>query len=45
MLIWLFGICVFQALTNFAPEWGATLPTLLLTIVLGQLTRPRLVAQ
>lgn len=45
MLIWLLGICVFQALTNYAPEWGATLPTLILTAVLGQLTRPRLVAE
>lgn len=45
MLIWLLGICVFQALTNYAPEWGATLPTLILTAVLGQLTRPRLVTE
>ena len=29
--IWLIGIALFQALTNLAPQWGATLPTLLLT--------------
>lgn len=45
MLVWLMGICVFQGLTHFAPEWGATLPTLVLTALLGQLTRPRLVTE
>jgi nucleobase:cation symporter-1, NCS1 family len=29
--IWLAGIAVFQLLTQLAPQWGATLPTLLLT--------------
>ena len=43
MLVWLLGICTFQGLTYFAPEWGATLPTLVLTALLGQLTRPRAV--
>ena len=42
-LIWLFGIALFQGLTHMAPEWGATLPTLALTVLLGQLTRPRLI--
>jgi hypothetical protein len=37
--IWLLGIAVFQALTNLAPQWGATLPTLLLTGVLAIATR------
>jgi len=35
------GIGVFQALTNWAPQWGATLPTLLLTGVLAIATRKR----
>ena len=39
--IWIAGIAVFQALTNFAPQWGATLPTLLLTGVLAIATRKR----
>jgi putative hydroxymethylpyrimidine transporter CytX len=37
--IWLLGIAVFQALTQWAPEWGATLPTLLLTGALAIATR------
>lgn len=37
--IWLVGIAVFQALTNWAPQWGATLPTLLLTGVLAVASR------
>lgn len=37
--IWLLGIAVFQSLTVFAPEWGATLPTLLLTGVLALVSR------
>jgi putative hydroxymethylpyrimidine transporter CytX len=37
--IWLLGIAVFQGLTNFAPQWGATLPTLLLTGALAVATR------
>jgi hypothetical protein len=36
--IWLLGIAQFQALTNLAPQWGATLPTLLLTGVLAVLS-------
>ena len=39
--IWIVGIVVFQALTNWAPQWGATLPTLLLTGVLAVATRKR----
>ena len=37
--IWIAGIVVFQVLTNLAPQWGATLPTLLLTGVLAIVTR------
>ena len=40
-VIWLLGIAVFQALTNWAPQWGATLPTLLLTGVLAIATRQK----
>ena len=40
-VIWIVGIGVFQALTNWAPQWGATLPTLLLTGVLAVATRKR----
>ena len=37
--IWLLGIALFQVLTNLAPQWGATLPTLLLTGVLAFASR------
>ncbi len=37
--IWLLGIALFQLLNNLAPQWGATLPTLLLTGVLALATR------
>ena len=40
-VIWIVGIGVFQALTNWAPQWGATLPTLVLTGVLAIATRKR----
>jgi nucleobase:cation symporter-1, NCS1 family len=42
--IWLLGIAVFQVLTNLAPQWGATLPTLLLTGVLALATGRRTAA-
>jgi nucleobase:cation symporter-1, NCS1 family len=45
VLVWLLGICLFQGVTQLAPEWGATLPTLALTALLGHLTRPRHVNQ
>jgi len=35
--IWLLGIGLFHALGQWLPEWGATLPTLLLTGVLARL--------
>jgi putative hydroxymethylpyrimidine transporter CytX len=37
--IWIVGIAVFQSLTNLAPQWGATLPTLALTGALAFATR------
>jgi purine-cytosine permease-like protein len=37
--IWIVGIALFQALTTWAPQWGATLPTLALTGVLAFATR------
>ncbi|RFO97522.1 allantoin permease [Rhodoferax lacus] len=37
--IWLLGIALFQTLTHLAPQWGATLPTLLLTGALAIATR------
>ena len=40
-VIWIVGIGVFQALTNRAPQWGVTLPTLLFTGVLAVATRKR----
>jgi putative hydroxymethylpyrimidine transporter CytX len=40
-VIWIVGIAAFQALTNWAPQWGATLPTLLITGVLAITTRKR----
>ncbi len=40
-VIWIVGIGVFQALTNWAPQWGATLPTVVLPGVLAIATRKR----
>ena len=37
--IWIAGIAVFQVLNTWAPQWGATLPTLLLTGALAVSTR------
>jgi putative hydroxymethylpyrimidine transporter CytX len=39
--IWIAGIALFQALTNWVPQWGATLPTLLLTGLLAVASRRR----
>lgn len=38
--IWFLGIAVFHLLAQFAPNWGAALPTLVLTFVLARLSRP-----
>jgi putative hydroxymethylpyrimidine transporter CytX len=43
--VWLLGIALFQALTNWAPQWGATLPTLLVTGALACATRRMTVLQ
>jgi putative hydroxymethylpyrimidine transporter CytX len=39
-LLWLGGIACYHALANFAPQWGAALPTLITTFALAWLTRP-----
>ncbi|MEY4764861.1 MAG: hypothetical protein RI907_1534 [Pseudomonadota bacterium] len=38
--LWLLGIGMFHALTAWAPQWGATLPTLVVTMVLARVMRP-----
>lgn len=37
--IWLLGIACYHLCAKFAPDWGAALPTLVLTFVLARLTR------
>ena len=37
---WLAGVAVFHLCAQFAPEWGSALPSLMLTLLLGWLTRP-----
>ncbi len=37
--LWLAGIAVYHLLAQFAPQWGATLPTLALTFTLALATR------
>jgi putative hydroxymethylpyrimidine transporter CytX len=39
-LLWLGGIACYHLLAQFAPQWGAALPTLALTFSLAWLTRP-----
>ncbi len=39
--LWLVGIGVYHALAAWAPQWGSTLPTLLLTFVLAMASRPQ----
>ncbi len=39
--IWLLGIGVFHASTQFTPEYGSTLPSLMLTFALAWLTREK----
>jgi len=39
--IWIAGIAVFQVLTNMAPQWGASLPTLLLTGLVAVVSRKK----
>ena len=40
-LLWLGGIATYHAFANFAPQWGAALPTLALTFALAWLTRAK----
>jgi NCS1 family nucleobase:cation symporter-1 len=40
-LLWLGGIASYHAIANFAPQWGAALPTLALTFTLAWLTRTK----
>jgi NCS1 family nucleobase:cation symporter-1 len=37
--IWVLGIACYHLCAKFAPEWGAALPTLVLTFALARLTR------
>jgi NCS1 family nucleobase:cation symporter-1 len=39
--IWIVGIGLYQALAAWAPQWGATLPTLAVTFALAWASRPR----
>jgi purine-cytosine permease-like protein len=39
-LIWVAGIAMFHAAANWAPQFGAALPSLLFSLVLAWLTRP-----
>jgi len=38
--LWILGIVSYHVLAKFAPQWGSALPTLILTLCLGWLTRP-----
>ena len=40
-LLWLSGIALYHALTQWAPQWGAALPTLALTFGLAWLTQSK----
>ncbi|MGE0802788.1 MAG: cytosine permease [Lautropia sp.] len=39
--IWLLGVACYHLCANFAPHWGAALPTLALTFLLARATRGR----
>ena len=41
---WLAGVAVFHVCAQFAPEWGSALPSLVVTLLLGWITRPALTA-
>lgn len=41
--LWLAGILCYHLLSNYAPQWGAALPTLVITFTLAWLTRPAIV--
>jgi len=38
-VIWILGVATYHLLTQLAPDWGASLPTLVLTFVLARMTR------
>ena len=40
VLSWLAGIAVYQLCMKFESPWGSALPSLMLTLLLGWLTRP-----
>ena len=40
-ILWLAGIALYHALSQWAPQWGAALPTLGATLVLAWLTRQK----
>ena len=40
ILLWLAGIGLYHALATWAPSWGSALPTLVVTLLAGYLTRP-----
>jgi hypothetical protein len=37
-MLWIGGIAVYHAIGQWAPSWGAALPTLLVTIALAKLS-------
>lgn len=39
--IWLIGVALFQALSAWAPQWGASLPVLAVTFALARLSRAK----
>ena len=39
-MVWIAGIVVYNAISQWLPNWGAALPTLLVTIVLAKLSSP-----
>ena len=39
VVIWLLGVACYHLMAQFAPNWGAALPTLVLTFVLAWVTR------
>jgi putative hydroxymethylpyrimidine transporter CytX len=41
VVIWVLGVATYHLCAKFAPDWGAALPTLVLTFVLARATRAR----
>ena len=42
VLIWVSGVVFYQGMSQFAPSWGAAIPTLVLTFVLAKLMSDKL---